>query len=468
MRTPDLAPLVDRCTTATAIDELLGYAVTWLHHAAGADWAATAVLGPLRLIAREGTVPQELQRMLEGTALAGRRRELADGHAVVCLGESATDVTMELAILDNAVRRLVLAEELADLQSRVNAAQQLANMGDYDWHIASDTNTWSDQLYRIYGYEPGAFNACYDKFLGCLHPDDRERIQGVHQEAYATGAPYHMMERIVRPDGEVRFLSSNGEVIQDADGKPVRMRGTCVDVTEQILAQQAEERARAEGEALAGRLHDAAVMRRQALELNDNVVQGLTAAILSRQSGDEESSTRYMRQTLVAAQGLMNDWILPYDGEDVGPGSLVRAEASHLVPEEVESVPTPRETRRLNVLVVEDNDDVRRLLRAKLEVNDGYDVSEAEDGIVAVEAASALQPDVVLLDLAMPRMDGLTALPLILEESPHTKVIVVSGFDQKVMAQRALEAGAHGYLEKGFLMDLDAAIRDVLALPLPA
>ena len=48
--------------------------------------------------------------------------------------------------------------DLADLAARVNNAQQLANMGDYDWHIPTDTNTWSDQLFRIYGHEPQSFN----------------------------------------------------------------------------------------------------------------------------------------------------------------------------------------------------------------------------------------------------------------------------------------------------------------------
>ena len=85
--------------------------------------------------------------------------------------------------------------------ARVDSAQQLANMGDYDWHISTDTNRWSDQLYRIYGHEPGSFNASYERFLSLIHPDDRERISGVHQQAYATGEPYQMIERIVRPDG---------------------------------------------------------------------------------------------------------------------------------------------------------------------------------------------------------------------------------------------------------------------------
>lgn len=117
-----------------------------------------------------------------------------------------------------------LTAELDDLRQRVDNAQHLAGMGDYDWHIPTDTNRWSDQLYRIYGYEPQAFNASYERFLSLIHPEDRDRIQALHQEAYATGAPYQMIERIVRPDGEVRYLSSNGEVIMDDAGTPVRMR----------------------------------------------------------------------------------------------------------------------------------------------------------------------------------------------------------------------------------------------------
>ena len=64
----------------------------------------------------------------------------------------------------------------------------------------------------------------------------------MHQHAYATGEPYQMIERIVRPDGEVRYLSSNGEVILDEDGTPVRMRGTCIDITDRVLADRERER----------------------------------------------------------------------------------------------------------------------------------------------------------------------------------------------------------------------------------
>jgi PAS domain S-box-containing protein len=189
-------------------------------------------------------------------------------------------------------------EELELLRQRMDNAQRLANMGDYDWHIPTDSNRWSDQLYRIYGYEPQSFNASYERFLSMIHPDDRERIQGIHQHSYATGEPYEMIERIVRPDGEVRYLHSNGQVLMGPDGAPERMRGTCIDVTEQVLAER-------EREATAVRLSEVKLRRRQAVEINDNIVQGVTAAMYALELEDVASCRSYLDATLSAARSMM-------------------------------------------------------------------------------------------------------------------------------------------------------------------
>ncbi len=66
------------------------------------------------------------------------------------------EVDTAIDLVDTGLARIHAEERLADLAARVDNAQQLAGMGDYDWHIATDTNTWSDQLYRIYGHEPQA------------------------------------------------------------------------------------------------------------------------------------------------------------------------------------------------------------------------------------------------------------------------------------------------------------------------
>ena len=208
--------------------------------------------------------------------------------------------------------------ELADLRARVDNAQMLANMGDYDWHIETDTNTWSDQLFRIYGYEPGQIMASYDVFMQHIHPDDREKIRGVHQHAYATGEPYQMVERILRPDGELRYLASNGQVVTDANGTPLRMRGTCIDITDRVRAEQAQEET-------AVRLPQELQARRQAAELNDNVVQGLTAASYAAELGDLERTKAYVAETLAKASKMLDDLMLAGGDPD-----LTRQDAARL------------------------------------------------------------------------------------------------------------------------------------------
>lgn len=189
-------------------------------------------------------------------------------------------------------------EELELLRQRMDNAQRLANMGDYDWHIPTDTNRWSDQLFRIYGHEPQAFAMDYDRFLSFVHPGDREKVREIHQHSYATGEPYEMIERIVRPDGEVRYLHSNGQVVMGPDGSPERMRGTCIDVTEQVLTDR-------EREAAAVALHEQQLRRRQTVEINDNIVQGLTAALYALELGDGDGCRSYLDTTLASARSMM-------------------------------------------------------------------------------------------------------------------------------------------------------------------
>ena len=103
----------------------------------------------------------------------------------------------------------------------------------------------------------------------------------------------------------------------------------------------------------------------------------------------------------------------------------------------------------LRVLIADDAPDIRLLLRMYLTDSRLEVVGEATNGSEAVELAASEQPDAVILDLAMPVMDGLQAIPLIKEASPDTKIVVLSGFDADRMAERALKLGADTYLQKG-------------------
>ncbi|MBA3741715.1 response regulator transcription factor [Sporichthya sp.] len=118
---------------------------------------------------------------------------------------------------------------------------------------------------------------------------------------------------------------------------------------------------------------------------------------------------------------------------------------------------------RVQVLIVDDSALVRRLITAQLEGTGRFDlVMTAGDGNEAIGLAELMQPDVVLLDLSMPFLGGLEALPLVLSVAPHARVIVMSGSPSDEMAVRALAAGAVGYLDKGPQLHLPAVIDAVL------
>ena len=103
----------------------------------------------------------------------------------------------------------------------------------------------------------------------------------------------------------------------------------------------------------------------------------------------------------------------------------------------------------VRVVIVDDTPDLRELLRFALEQQEFTVVAEAGDGRRGVEVVEEMQPDVVLLDLAMPVMDGFEALPRMRRLCPRAKIIVLSGFDAGAMSARAHDLGADGYLQKG-------------------
>jgi PAS domain S-box-containing protein len=107
------------------------------------------------------------------------------------------------------------------------------------------------------------------------------------------------------------------------------------------------------------------------------------------------------------------------------------------------------------IVIADDAPDVRSVLRTRLRVSGHFDVvGEAADGAQAIEVAAQQQPSVMLLDVSMPVMDGLEALPRIREVSPLTRVVVFSGFAEQGLVDRARALGAADFFEKSVPLDL--------------
>jgi DNA-binding NarL/FixJ family response regulator len=119
---------------------------------------------------------------------------------------------------------------------------------------------------------------------------------------------------------------------------------------------------------------------------------------------------------------------------------------------------------RIRVLVCDDVDMLRELIRYELEEDDDVVVvAEADNGLDGVRLVEEFTPDVVVLDLAMPGIDGLEAITMMLATAKPPAILVHSGFDATTMRERVLALGAARYLEKGGnLREVRLALREVI------
>lgn len=137
-------------------------------------------------------------------------------------------------ILDNRAYARTVEENNMLLQQ----SQSLANFGSWQWDVQSNRVTWSDELYNIYGIDKNTFEATFEGYQKLLHPDDKDYIVATVTNALNTGEDATFEERIIRPNGEVRYLNSWSKVIKDDNGQPVKMFGACLDITKDKQVQQ--------------------------------------------------------------------------------------------------------------------------------------------------------------------------------------------------------------------------------------
>ena len=228
-----------------AFGELLGYSAEELPGTAAHDFVTQS--------------PEELELNIRRTLEEGRR--FVGERRYRRKGGSTVDVEVNVSVISYGGRRVICAavrdvterkraeEETKRSERELAEAQRIARVGSWAYDVANDEGRWSDEMYRIAGFAPQEFVVTYKMFSGLVHPGDRELLrEAVRGALYGHGDRRGVDYRLVRPDGRVRFLHSEYEIVRDWSGWPVRLVGTSQDVTERrALEEELERRALHDG-----------------------------------------------------------------------------------------------------------------------------------------------------------------------------------------------------------------------------
>jgi PAS domain S-box-containing protein len=154
--------------------------------------------------------------------------------------------TRQLEVLNSELEARVAArtaeleaqtERLRQSEERRSIALSAGDMGSWEVDLVTGHLEWDDGPYRIFGVDPADFEPTVERIEAMMHPDDREK-HALAAIVGAGGSRFQVEFRIVRPNGEVRWCYGAGIITRDADGKPVRMNGVTVDITDRKRAEE--------------------------------------------------------------------------------------------------------------------------------------------------------------------------------------------------------------------------------------
>ena len=200
----------------------------------------------------------ELYRKSRESARANRALQ-SEVAARRCAEEQLRQLNDELErrVADRTAELVQANTALVESERRLRLALRAGHTGVWDWDLATNRLTWSEESYAIHAMRPGSFEGTIESFMQLVHEADRQRVFENLNAAIDQGEIYTCEFRIVRPDGSVRWVTNLGVVQFDAAGQPASMTGTITDVTERKCAEEALKHAdRRKDEFLATLAHE--------------------------------------------------------------------------------------------------------------------------------------------------------------------------------------------------------------------
>lgn len=181
-----------------------------------------------------------------------KHRTLNNKNEFYALRQDGTEVTVDISLSymrqDERMLAIVLLRDISQSktiennlkqsESMLKKAQEITHVGSWEWDVETGRLNWSDEVFNIFGIDKEKFGASYERFVHYIHPDDREKVVYAINASIADDEDYNIEHRIVRTDGEIRYVQERGDVIRNGNGKAVQMIGTIFDITDQKLAER--------------------------------------------------------------------------------------------------------------------------------------------------------------------------------------------------------------------------------------
>ncbi|HEY6362165.1 MAG TPA: PAS domain-containing protein [Vicinamibacterales bacterium] len=167
----------------------------------------------------------------------GRRVTVTDHVELLYDGQGRVAAAID-ALIDVSTMKET-EQALAASEARLQLALEVSDFGTYDWDVTTDRVVRSANAARMLGVQKDGPGATRDEFRMRVHPDDRERVIQAERDALAGVRPFDMEFRVIRPSGEIRWLTDRARVFRGTDGRPLRMIGARMDITERRRAEAA-------------------------------------------------------------------------------------------------------------------------------------------------------------------------------------------------------------------------------------
>jgi PAS domain S-box-containing protein len=269
--------------------------------------------------------------------------------------------------------RKTIELRLHTMSERLQLATESGHIGIWDFDVTLKTLAWDERMLALYGFAPDEFNGDYATWIGCVHPDDRARMEQVFHEAVTGGMVFDTSFRIIRRDGARRFIRACAHVQRDAAENPFRIVGINWDVTAEHESQSEIVRARDEAE-----------------KLNLQLKEALSRA---QRFAEEASAATVAKSEFLA--NMSHEIRTPLNGV-IGMGGLLLG--TELSPEQREFAETIRSSGDTLLALINDILDYTKIESGRLELEQNpFDLRECVESALDVLSARAAEKNIDLV-----------------------------------------------------------------------